>query len=73
MELATTAFQEVFEREPLVHGAAGWQFNDYVPEVEQQLGFQYASDTRGTHPFLPFADGIVSLVAQLPTTLPGAG
>jgi peptidoglycan/xylan/chitin deacetylase (PgdA/CDA1 family) len=70
LELAHTAFADVFGRAPVVHGAAGWQVNDYVPELEQQLGFQYASDTRGTHPFLPYADGIVSNVAQYPTTLP---
>jgi undecaprenyl phosphate-alpha-L-ara4FN deformylase len=70
IELAVNAFGDVFGRAPLVHGAAGWQVNDYVPELEQQLGFQYASDTRGTHPFLPYADGIVSTVVQLPTTLP---
>ena len=38
---------------PLVHGAAGWQMNRYVPALEQELGFRYASDTRGRAPFVP--------------------
>jgi hypothetical protein len=53
-----------------VHGAAGWQVNDYVPALEQELGFQYASDGRGTEPFLPVVRGRVVEVPQLPTTLP---
>jgi undecaprenyl phosphate-alpha-L-ara4FN deformylase len=55
---------------PLVHGAAGWQMNAFVPALERQLGFRYASDTRGSAPFLPLeADGTFG-PPQLPTTLP---
>jgi hypothetical protein len=61
---------EVFARAPLVHGAAGWQMNRFVPALEQQLGFRYASDTRGHGPFLPVFGDAVSTVPQLPTTLP---
>jgi hypothetical protein len=53
---------------PLVHGAAGWQMNAYVPGLEKELGFRYASDTRGTGPFLPQATS--GSIPQLPTTLP---
>jgi len=69
LTLARDEFAEVFGRMPQVHGAAGWQMNAYVPALEQQLGFRYASDTRGRAPFLPrLAAG--TGIPQLPTTLP---
>jgi hypothetical protein len=70
MTSARDQFMEVFARAPLVHGAAGWQMNRFVPALEQQLGFRYASDTRGHGPFLPVFGDAVSTVPQLPTTLP---
>jgi len=66
LTLAREEFAAVFGHSPLVHGAAGWQMNTYVPSLERALGFRYASDTRGTTPFLPLGDAI----PQLPTTLP---
>jgi hypothetical protein len=53
-----------------VHGAAGWQINPYVPGIERDLAFEYASDTRGSGPFRPVVDGRPCGVPQLPTTLP---
>ncbi len=70
LALATEEFSAIFGRAPEVHGAAGWQMNRHVPALEQELGFRYASDTRGTGPFLPLVDGSVVPVPQLPTTLP---
>jgi hypothetical protein len=61
---------DVFGRPPHVHGAAGWQLNAFVPGLEEELGFRYASDARGTGPFTPVVNGIPVAVAQLPTTLP---
>jgi peptidoglycan/xylan/chitin deacetylase (PgdA/CDA1 family) len=67
---ARDQFAEVFGYFPVVHGAAGWQMNAFVPRLQQELGFRYASDCRGSTPFLPqLADG-VGRVPQLPTTLP---
>ena len=68
--LAREEFIRVFDRPPEAHGAAGWQVNDSVPALERELGFGYASDTRGTCPFLPLVDGREVAVPQLPTTLP---
>jgi len=68
--LASHEFTAIFGRAPQVHGAAGWQMNRYVPALEQELGFRYASDTRGSGPFLPNGDGGTVAVPQLPTTLP---
>ncbi|MFT3906341.1 MAG: polysaccharide deacetylase family protein [Steroidobacteraceae bacterium] len=70
MHLAADAFQRVFGRRAQVHGAAGWQMNLAALELEEALGFSYASDTRGTTPFRPLLTGRASRCAQLPTTLP---
>jgi len=70
LELAFEQFVEVFGRPPEVHGAAGWQVNAFVPGLEEAMGFRYASDVRGTAPFMPMVDGLAVAVPQLPTTLP---
>ena len=67
---ARDQFAEVFGHFPLVHGAAGWQMNEYVPQLQQELGFRLASDTRGSAPFLPQLAHGAGRVPQLPTTLP---
>jgi undecaprenyl phosphate-alpha-L-ara4FN deformylase len=68
--LAREEFIRVFDRPPEAHGAAGWQVNGSVPGLERELGFRYASDTRGTCPFVPMVGGREVAVPQLPTTLP---
>jgi len=66
MRLAVETFESVFGQAPRVHGAAGWQLNAHVPQLEEEFGFRIASDTRGSHAFQPAQGG----VPQLPTTLP---
>jgi undecaprenyl phosphate-alpha-L-ara4FN deformylase len=68
--LARDEFVRVFDRAPEAHGAAGWQVNGSVPGLERELGFRYASDTRGVSAFVPVVDGKEVAVPQLPTTLP---
>lgn len=68
--LAREEFIRVFDRAPEAHGAAGWQLNGSVPGLERELGFRYASDTRGSGPFVPVVGGNEVAVPQLPTTLP---
>ncbi|MGB6489209.1 MAG: polysaccharide deacetylase family protein [Steroidobacteraceae bacterium] len=68
--LARDEFIRVFDRAPEAHGAAGWQVNASVPGLERELGFRYASDTRGVSAFVPLVDGKEVAVPQLPTTLP---
>ena len=70
LELARREFERVFGRAPVAHGAAGWQLNRYVPQLQADAGFRYASDTRGASPFIPVVDGHEVAVPQLPTTLP---
>lgn len=67
---ARDAFIEVFGRAPEVHGAAGWQMNAHVPALEHELGFRFASDSRGIGPFIPVHAHGSAAVPQLPTTLP---
>ncbi|MGH8298696.1 MAG: polysaccharide deacetylase family protein [Steroidobacteraceae bacterium] len=68
--LAREAFIRVFERPPQGHGAAGWQVNASVPGLERELGFCWASDTRGVCPFMPVVEAREVALPQLPTTLP---
>ena len=70
MQLAVDGFERVFGERPRVHGAAGWQMNDDAFRLEDQLGFEFASDTRGEGPFVPVVDGREIRCPQLPTTLP---
>src|SRR6266571_5200469 len=67
---ARERFIEVFAAAPRSHGAAGWQMNRHALRLTQRLDFAYASDTRGTRPFVPVCDGEIVLCPQLPTTLP---
>jgi peptidoglycan/xylan/chitin deacetylase (PgdA/CDA1 family) len=70
MALANARFQEVFGETATVHGAAGWQMNVHAYRQTQAQGFRYASDTRGTHPFLPVHRAEIVMCPQFPTTLP---
>ncbi len=70
MALARDRFREVFAQEPKVHGAAGWQMNVHAWRRTQRFGFDYCSDTRGEHPYLPVHHGEIVACPQLPTTLP---
>jgi len=70
MALARNRFVEVFGEDPKVHGAAGWQMNVHAWRRTQRLGFDYCSDTRGTHPFIPVHHAEIVACPQLPTTLP---
>lgn len=70
LQAGIESFEQVFGFPPKVHGAAGWQMNHHAYRLEQRLGFHYASDTRGTHPFWPVWQGELVRCMQLPTTLP---
>ena len=70
MRLAVQRFTRVFGVAPVVHGAAGWQMSEAALLAEEALGFRYASDTRGSAPFVPWIEGRRGRCPQLPTTLP---
>ncbi len=67
---AAEAYQRIFGHPARSHCAAGWQVNEFLFARQDELGMQYASDTRGTHPFLPVMGDTVGRCPQLPTTLP---
>jgi peptidoglycan/xylan/chitin deacetylase (PgdA/CDA1 family) len=70
LQLAVDRFAEIFGEAPKAHAAAGWQMNRHALRLMQQLGFDYSSDTRGTHPFMPTFNAEIIACPQLPTTLP---
>ncbi len=70
MKRAVDRFEEIFGIPPQVHGAAGWQMNTHAYRLTQRLGFDYCSDTRGIHPFVPVVNAELIACPQIPTTLP---
>ena len=70
LEKACTRYGDIFGAAAKSHAAAGWQMNAHALRLTQRLGFTYASDTRGTHAFMPVCDGELVVCPQLPTTLP---
>lgn len=69
MQAAFDRFEEIFGEPARVHGAAGWQMNPHAFRLTQKLGFHYASDTRGSCPFIPVQNAEIIACPQLPTTL----
>lgn len=70
MQQAIGRYSDIFGTTPQVFGAPGWQTNIHALRLTQQLGFAYASDCRGTHPFVPVWNAEIELCPQIPTTLP---
>lgn len=70
LQRAVDRHTEIFGCAPTTHGAAGWQMNPHALRLTQRLGFDYSSDCRGTHPFIPVQNAEIVLCPQLPTTLP---
>jgi undecaprenyl phosphate-alpha-L-ara4FN deformylase len=70
MQRACDRYTEIFREPPRTHGAAGWQMNVHALRLTQRLGFDYCSDGRGTHPYLPIVNAEPIRCPQFPTTLP---
>ncbi len=70
MRRAHERYAEVFGEYSPGHGAAGWQMNAHALRMTQRLGYRWASDCRGTHPFIPVWNAEIVTCPQLPTTLP---
>lgn len=70
MQSAVDRFTEIFGEAPKSFAAAGWQLNRYSLRQTQRFGFDFASDTRGTYPYIPTWDAEIIACPQLPTTLP---
>lgn len=70
MRRACDRFTDIMREPPHTHGAAGWQMNVHAMRFTQRLGFDYCSDGRGTHPYLPVWNAELVRCPQFPTTLP---
>ena len=70
MRRAHERYVEIFGNASPGHGAAGWQMNPHALRLTQRLGYRWASDCRGLHPFIPVWNGEIVACPQLPTTLP---
>jgi undecaprenyl phosphate-alpha-L-ara4FN deformylase len=66
---AFRVYEQIFGQPARAHCAAGWQFNQHLLALEDEYELQYASDSRGTQPFLPRMEGQTYRCPQLPTTL----
>ena len=67
---ACATFEQLFGEPPRTHAAPGWQMNRHAFRLTQRLGFDYASDTRGSAPFIPVVEAELVACPQVPTTLP---
>ncbi|HEX5337661.1 MAG TPA: polysaccharide deacetylase family protein [Gallionella sp.] len=70
LKRAVDRYVEIFGEAPHAHAAAGWQMNRHALRSMQREGFDYSSDTRGSHPFIPTWQAEIVACPQLPTTLP---
>ena len=70
MQRAIDVYHDVFGQAPKTLGAAGWQINAHALLLEEEMGFDYASDVRGDSAFYPVMDGQASRCPQIPSTLP---
>jgi peptidoglycan/xylan/chitin deacetylase (PgdA/CDA1 family) len=70
MALACARFEEILGERAQSFAAPGWLTARHALRLTQRLGFAYASDCRGDHPFIPVIDGEIVACPQLPTTLP---
>ncbi|WP_420995348.1 polysaccharide deacetylase family protein [Cupriavidus sp. 30B13] len=70
MQSAFDRYVDIFGEAPPTHGAAGWQMNDEAFRQIDDWGMAYASDGRGTAPYIPTVDGVALRHVQMPTTLP---
>jgi peptidoglycan/xylan/chitin deacetylase (PgdA/CDA1 family) len=68
--LALDAFERVLGHRALATAAPGWRCSAHSLHVADELGFAWASDCRGSHPFRPRVEGKVLDLLQIPTTLP---
>ncbi len=67
---AGSCFTALLSTAATAYAAAGWRSNRYALRQTQRLALSYASDCRGSHPFIPVIDGEIVACPQIPTTLP---
>lgn len=67
---ATEMFAAIAGHAPRGFAAPGWQCTGRSLWAVDGAGYEYRSDTRGSWPYRPQADGYVSSIPEIPTTLP---
>jgi undecaprenyl phosphate-alpha-L-ara4FN deformylase len=70
IDRAMAIYRDVTGQAPRGFGAPGWQVSAASLEVLDDIGFAYASDTRGGQAFFPRVAGRKLQTLQLPTTFP---
>lgn len=66
---AIEQFRKIAGFRPKACAAPGWQLTPRSLEVQDELGFDYASDVRGYYPFYPEMNDIKYRTLQIPGTL----
>lgn len=64
------AYERLLSRRPVSSAAPGWRCTSSSLAFQDRLNFLYASDVRGTAPFIPLDNGKAFKTIQIPTTLP---
>ncbi|HDQ93288.1 MAG TPA: 4-deoxy-4-formamido-L-arabinose-phosphoundecaprenol deformylase [Synergistetes bacterium] len=67
---ACEMFTNISGMEPRCCAAPAWKVTPASLTMQDEYGFAYCSDTRGTHPFMPIMEGTAFKTPQIPTTLP---
>lgn len=67
---ACALFEEVIGRRVKTVAAPGWQVSPDSLEIQDAMYLSYASDCRGSSPFLPVMEGRFFTTLQIPTTMP---
>ena len=67
---AVRLFEQTLGHKPSFSGAPGWQVNPTCLGLQEDFGFDYASDCRGHEPFYPRVAATILKTLQIPTTLP---
>lgn len=72
MELgrASALFEEILGRRARTTAAPGWTVSPDSLEIQDAMGLNHCSDSRGTHPFYPVMGGRRFNTVQIPTTWP---
>jgi peptidoglycan/xylan/chitin deacetylase (PgdA/CDA1 family) len=70
VERATAVLRDILGAAPHGFAAPGWRCTPASLAAVDAAGFAYRSDTRGTAPYRPAANGRVFAAPEIPTTLP---
>jgi peptidoglycan/xylan/chitin deacetylase (PgdA/CDA1 family) len=70
MTQSIAAYERLLKTRPVSSAAPGWRCTSSSLALQDRLNFLYASDVRGSAPFVPVGNGRVFKTIQIPTTLP---